>query len=136
MRRFGLALALVLATATAAFGQSYPTRPIRMVVPFPAGGGVDTMARISATSCPNGWDSPYWSSIAPVPAAPSAPTPSPKPRRTANGAADRQRAGDQRCALQNAAVRSAQGVRPVTQSPPASSSWSAPRKCRQRPSRR
>src|SRR5262245_8490327 len=29
-----------------ASGQSYPSRPIRIIVPFPAGGGVDTMARI------------------------------------------------------------------------------------------
>jgi tripartite-type tricarboxylate transporter receptor subunit TctC len=29
-----------------ASGQSYPSRTIRIVVPFPAGGGVDTMARI------------------------------------------------------------------------------------------
>jgi tripartite-type tricarboxylate transporter receptor subunit TctC len=29
-----------------AFAQSYPSRPIRVIVPFPAGGGVDTMARI------------------------------------------------------------------------------------------
>jgi tripartite-type tricarboxylate transporter receptor subunit TctC len=29
-----------------AFAQSYPSRPIRIIVPFPAGGGVDTMARI------------------------------------------------------------------------------------------
>ena len=31
-----------------ASGQSYPSRAIRIVVPFPAGGGVDTMARILA----------------------------------------------------------------------------------------
>ena len=29
-----------------ASGQNYPSRTIRIVVPFPAGGGVDTMARI------------------------------------------------------------------------------------------
>lgn len=29
-----------------AFAQSYPTKPIRMIVPFPAGGGSDTMGRI------------------------------------------------------------------------------------------
>jgi tripartite-type tricarboxylate transporter receptor subunit TctC len=28
------------------FAQTYPTKPIRMIVPFPAGGGSDTMGRI------------------------------------------------------------------------------------------
>ncbi len=30
----------------AAFSQAYPAKPIRMIVPFPAGGGSDTMGRV------------------------------------------------------------------------------------------
>jgi tripartite-type tricarboxylate transporter receptor subunit TctC len=41
---FGAAL-LVPAIASA---QTYPNKPIRMIVPFPAGGGVDFMGRITA----------------------------------------------------------------------------------------
>ncbi|WP_164867809.1 Bug family tripartite tricarboxylate transporter substrate binding protein [Rhodovarius crocodyli] len=44
-RRASLALPFL---ATPALGQNYPSRPIRAVVPFPAGGGVDTFARAIA----------------------------------------------------------------------------------------
>jgi tripartite-type tricarboxylate transporter receptor subunit TctC len=51
MQRILIALvALLFACANAglAVAQEYPNRPIRIIVPFPAGGGVDTMARILA----------------------------------------------------------------------------------------
>ncbi len=42
-----LVCAILVATAsTATLPQSYPAGPVRVVVPFPAGGGVDSMARI------------------------------------------------------------------------------------------
>ncbi len=41
-----LAALALLFTALCAFGQSYPKGPVRVIVPFPAGGGVDAAARI------------------------------------------------------------------------------------------
>jgi len=34
--------------AAAASAQVYPSRPVTLIVPFPAGGGADAMARITA----------------------------------------------------------------------------------------
>ncbi len=51
MKRLSLTLSLIIAVCALgndALAQDYPNRPLRMIVPFPAGGGVDTMARILA----------------------------------------------------------------------------------------
>ncbi|MGB5182075.1 MAG: tripartite tricarboxylate transporter substrate-binding protein, partial [Xanthobacteraceae bacterium] len=39
-------LALCCAQAFTAVAQDYPSRPITMIVPYPAGGGVDVMGRL------------------------------------------------------------------------------------------
>ena len=39
-------MALVLATDATAVAQSFPNRPIRLIVPYPPGGGTDIVARV------------------------------------------------------------------------------------------
>jgi tripartite-type tricarboxylate transporter receptor subunit TctC len=51
MRRAVFAIAALLWTAPS-FAQGYPNRPIRIIVPTPAGGPVDVMARVLANALP------------------------------------------------------------------------------------
>ncbi|MEA2983031.1 MAG: hypothetical protein QOF09_4854 [Alphaproteobacteria bacterium] len=46
LRDFAVALAIVLAGMPVAKAQTYPSKPMAMIVPFPAGGPTDTIARI------------------------------------------------------------------------------------------
>lgn len=48
MKRLGLAVAaaLLLGSLTAASAQNYPDHPIKVIVPFGAGTGIDTLARV------------------------------------------------------------------------------------------
>jgi tripartite-type tricarboxylate transporter receptor subunit TctC len=39
-------IAVVAMATSAAFAQTYPVKPIRAIVPFPAGGGIDTVIRM------------------------------------------------------------------------------------------
>ena len=40
---------LVLALTTAAAAQEYPTKPVRLIIPFPPGGSNDVVGRLIAT---------------------------------------------------------------------------------------
>jgi len=58
-RRFALTLAMALgATALSplALAQSYPSRPVTLVVPFPPGGGTDTGGRVIAEQLGRRWN--------------------------------------------------------------------------------
>jgi len=48
-------LCLLLLIASTAFAQSYPSKPIKIVVPFPAGGGTDLVARLITDKLSRMW---------------------------------------------------------------------------------
>jgi hypothetical protein len=48
-------IAALAATAGVAQAQNFPTKPIRLVVPFSPGGGTDTLARIIAQRMSEKW---------------------------------------------------------------------------------
>ena len=70
MRLLAIVLIAVSAvTAGPAVGGTYPERNVRLIVPYPPGGNVDTAARIVATSCSSGWASRLLSTTRPARAA-------------------------------------------------------------------
>jgi len=50
-----LAAAALIATAGGALAQTYPAKPVRMIVPFPAGGATDIVARLIAQKLTESW---------------------------------------------------------------------------------
>ena len=60
MRQIGFAVAIVAAlfTAAGASAQTYPSQPVRIIVPFAAGGAVDTLARMVASKLSESFGQP------------------------------------------------------------------------------
>ena len=56
--RRAAAIALGLLSATLAFGQGYPTRPVKIVVPFTAGSATDILARTFGQKLSEIWGQP------------------------------------------------------------------------------
>ena len=54
-RTFAIAAAMVVALSAAASAQTYPDKPVRMIVAFGAGGTLDTLARIVSQKLSEMW---------------------------------------------------------------------------------
>jgi tripartite-type tricarboxylate transporter receptor subunit TctC len=58
LRQLAFAAALLALASGSAFAQGYPNRPIRVLVPFAAGGAVDTLARLVGQKLSEGLGQP------------------------------------------------------------------------------
>ena len=59
----------LLCASAAAQTTQWPTRPIKIVIPFGAGGGTDVIGRFLAQKFTEAWVKPWWLKIAPERAA-------------------------------------------------------------------
>ena len=62
-------LAGLVPAARALAQAAWPSRPVRIVVPYPAGGVNDVVARMFAEKLRRCWDRPWWWTTRPAPAA-------------------------------------------------------------------
>jgi tripartite-type tricarboxylate transporter receptor subunit TctC len=53
-----LAFSIGMALAASVFGQTFPSRPVRFIVPFPPGGATDIIARVLAQKMTEAWAHP------------------------------------------------------------------------------
>ena len=58
MTRFALLFSLALLLPAAVYGQAWPGKPVRVTVPFPAGGSNDVLCRILGEKLSNKWGQP------------------------------------------------------------------------------
>ena len=58
LKKFVLAASIVLASTAPALAQTYPNKPVKLVVPFPAGGGTDIVGRLIAQKLADEWQQP------------------------------------------------------------------------------
>ncbi len=77
MRNLAFALGALFSTlaATPAAAQSFPSRVVHWVVPFPSGGATDALARLMADRLAAKWKYPVVVDNGPAPIPPSAPMP-------------------------------------------------------------
>ena len=71
-----LTLALSLGLAFTAQAQSFPTKPVRIITPFPVGSGPEGVARLVADKLSKSWGQPVTVETAPVATASSPSMPS------------------------------------------------------------